>query len=143
MSGGSRASWLPTRCRELLRDHEDRRLLTNLSHHSIWPIYFVTSVNEVVVRTLNPFVTSTFALHSLTATSAVFASIIGGVSKLPLAKITDMWGRQQSISITLCLWTLGFVMMAACKNVETYAAALVFSTVGCVVPFWPGLWFRR
>ncbi|KAI1859541.1 uncharacterized protein JN550_012059 [Neoarthrinium moseri] len=96
----------------------------------IWLIYFVTSINEVVVRALNPFVTSSFALHSLTATSTVFSSIIGGLSKIPLAKIIDIWGRPQGISLMLFFWVIGFIMMAACRNVETYAAALVFSTVG-------------
>ncbi|KAH8674209.1 hypothetical protein BX600DRAFT_495495 [Xylariales sp. PMI_506] len=96
----------------------------------IWFIYFVASVNEVVVRSLTPFVTSSFALHSLTATSTVISSIIGGLSKIPLAKIIDIWGRPQGMALMLLFWVLGFIMMADCNNVETYAAALVFSTVG-------------
>ncbi|KAH8885543.1 MFS general substrate transporter [Thozetella sp. PMI_491] len=96
----------------------------------IWLIYFITSTQEVVVRTLNPFVTSAFQLHSLTAATAIIASIIGGLSKLPLAKILDTWGRPQGLALTLLLWVLGLIMMAACQNVETYATAQVFSTVG-------------
>jgi hypothetical protein len=30
----------------------------------------------------------------------------------------------------LVIWIIGFCMMAACRNVETYAAAQVFSMVG-------------
>jgi hypothetical protein len=96
----------------------------------IWLIYFVTSLQEVLVRTFTPFVTSSFQLHSLTAATSIFSSIIAGLSKLPLAKILDLWGRPQGMALMLIFWVVGFCMMAACKNVETYAAAQVFSSVG-------------
>ena len=61
------------------------------------------------------------------------SSIIAGLTKLPLSKILDIWGRPQGMALMLLIWTLGFIMMAACKNVFTYAAAQVFSTVGYVI----------
>ena len=79
---------------------------------------------------LSPYVTSAFQLHSLTAATGVMSSIIGGLSALPLAKILDIWGRPHGFAITTALLTLGLVMMAACQNVETYAAAQVFYWVG-------------
>lgn len=97
---------------------------------SIWLIYFVTSTEEVVVRVFNPYVTSAFQLHSLTAATNIMASIIGGLSKLPLAKLLDTWGRPQGLALALFLWIIGFIMMAVCRNVQTYAAAQVFSAVG-------------
>ena len=93
-------------------------------------IYFVISIQEVVVRSLTPYVTSSFSLHSLTAATNIISSIIGGLSKIPIAKILDTWGRPQGLSLCLLLWVVGFVMMAACNNVETFAAAQVFSAVG-------------
>ena len=97
---------------------------------SIWLIYVVVSLQEVVVRALTPFVTSSFSRHSLTATVSVVSSIVGGLAKLPLAKILDTWGRPQGIALMLLFWALGFIIMAACRNVTTYAAAQVFSVVG-------------
>jgi MFS family permease len=79
---------------------------------------------------MNPFVVSAFSKHSLTAAVGIIAGIIGGLSKLPLAKILDTWGRPQGLALMLLFWVLGFIMMAVCPNVETYAAAQVFSTVG-------------
>ncbi|PKS12365.1 hypothetical protein jhhlp_001665 [Lomentospora prolificans] len=96
----------------------------------IWFIYFITSTEEVVVRSLTPFVTSSFGKHSLTATTTIMSSMIASLSKLPLAKILDTWGRPQGLGLSLFLWVIGFIMMAACKNVETYAAAQVFSLTG-------------
>ncbi|KAK5996835.1 MFS siderochrome iron transporter 1 [Cladobotryum mycophilum] len=96
----------------------------------IWLIYFITSLEEVVTYALNPFVTSSFQRHSLTAAVGIMSSLFGGLSKLPLSKILDTWGRPQGLMLTLTLWVVGFIMMAACNNVETYAAAQVFSSIG-------------
>ncbi|KAJ5957420.1 hypothetical protein N7501_011699 [Penicillium viridicatum] len=101
-----------------------------LAYAIIWFIYFVTSIQEVVIRSLNPYVTSAFMLHSLTAATSIMANIIGGLSKIPLAKILDSWGRPQGMSLMLIIWVVGFIMMAGCNNVQTYAAAQVFSSVG-------------
>ncbi|KAK2046189.1 hypothetical protein LZ31DRAFT_564645 [Colletotrichum somersetense] len=97
---------------------------------SIWLFYVVTSIQEVTMRVLSPFVTSTFAVHSLTATTGVMSTLIAGLINLPLAKILDTWGRPQGLGLMLLYWVIGFIMMAVGKNVETYAAAQVFYTVG-------------
>lgn len=92
-------------------------------------------MQEVLIRALTPYVTSSFRLHSLTAATGVVSSIVGGLVQIPLAKILDTWGRPQGLTLMLVVWVLGFVMMACCNNVETYAAAQVFSTVGCVAVY--------
>ncbi|KAI1487056.1 major facilitator superfamily domain-containing protein [Biscogniauxia mediterranea] len=96
----------------------------------IWIIYFVDAMQQGTGTLLTPYVTSAFQEHSLTATTSVFSSLIGGISKLTLAKILDVWGRPQGYVITVFLMTIGLIMMAACQNVETYAAAQVFYWVG-------------
>jgi MFS family permease len=96
----------------------------------IWVIYFVDSIQQGMGTLLNPYVTSAFQEHSLTATTGVAANIIGGVSKLALAKILDVWGRPQGYLVTMCLMVFGLVLMAACNNVQTYAAAQIFYWVG-------------
>lgn len=110
-----------------------------LSNHSqapantpsrIWLIYFIASIEELVIRSLNPYVTSSFSRHSLTAATGIMASIFGGLSKIPLAKILDTWGRPQGLACCLGVWVVGYVMMASCVGVKMYAAAQVFSGVG-------------
>ncbi|KAJ6440593.1 tetratricopeptide-like helical [Purpureocillium lavendulum] len=100
------------------------------AYANIWFIYFIISIEEVVVGAMEPFVTSAFEKHSLTAAVEVMSSIIGGVTKIPIAKILDTWGRPQGLALTLLIWVIGLAMMAACQNVETFAAAKVFSSVG-------------
>lgn len=96
----------------------------------MWIIYFVDAMQQGMSTLLTPYVTSSFALHSLTATTGIMSSLIGGISKLTLAKILDIWGRPQGFLAMLILLTMGLVMMAACNNVETYAAAQVMYWVG-------------
>ncbi|KAK0724543.1 major facilitator superfamily domain-containing protein [Lasiosphaeris hirsuta] len=76
------------------------------------------------------YVTSDFYAHGLTATTGIMSGLIGGLSKLALAKILDIWGRPQGFAIVLVFLTIGLIMMAACNGVETYCAAQVFYWVG-------------
>lgn len=101
-----------------------------VAYAMIWAVYFVDALQSGATGALTPYVTSEFSAHSLTATVDIVSSIVSGVLKLTLAKILDVFGRPQGYLLCICLTTLGLVMMAACGNVETYAAAQVFYSVG-------------
>jgi MFS family permease len=58
------------------------------------------------------------------------SSIIGGLTKLPLAKLIDIWGRPQGYIVMVGSLTLGLILMAASNSVELYAAAQIFYWVG-------------
>jgi len=92
-------------------------------------------MQQGMAGSLSPYVTSSFALHSLTAATSIMSSIIGGLTKLPLAKILDIWGRPQGYAVMVLFLTIGLIMMAGCNNVQTYAAAQVFYWVGYVLSF--------
>lgn len=79
---------------------------------------------------LTPFVTSSFQYHSLTALTGVISSLISGIWKLPYAKIMNIWGRPFALAIGVISITMGLIMMAACKNVQTYCAAMTFYYMG-------------
>ncbi|KAK4081202.1 uncharacterized protein Triagg1_2734 [Trichoderma aggressivum f. europaeum] len=96
----------------------------------IWIVYFVVLMQQGTEAALNPFVTSAFQQHSLTPTVGILASVIGGVCNLTVAKILDIFGRPQGYAMSLVITTIGLIMMAATTNVEMYAAAQVFWTVG-------------
>jgi MFS family permease len=79
---------------------------------------------------LTPYVTSEFRLHSLTSATGVMSSLIGGLTKLPLAKLIDIWGRPQGYMVMVGSLCIGLVLMAACNGVELYAAAQCFYWIG-------------
>ncbi|KAL1953298.1 hypothetical protein VTO42DRAFT_3028 [Malbranchea cinnamomea] len=96
----------------------------------IWIIAFVDSMQSGMSNGLMPYVTSSFQLHSLTAAVSIMSSLIGGIWKLPLAKILDIWGRPQGFFLMVGSLVIGLIMMAGCNSVETYAAAQVFYWIG-------------
>ncbi|KAJ5301246.1 siderophore iron transporter-like protein mirB [Penicillium antarcticum] len=96
----------------------------------IWVAMFVYDMSTGVTRLLNPYVTSAFEEHSLTATTSVIASFAGGISQIPYAKLIDVWGRIHGLAVMVLFMTVGTAMMAACQNVETYCVAQVFYNIG-------------
>ncbi|KAL4731645.1 hypothetical protein ACLX1H_000622 [Fusarium chlamydosporum] len=96
----------------------------------IWLVYFVQGLVGGISGALLPYVTSDFAMHSLTPTTNVLSSVIGGVTNLSIAKTLDIFGRPQGFLFCATLATVGLIMSAACNNVEAYAASQVFYTVG-------------
>ena len=60
---------------------------TNLivAYVMLWFIYFLATTLSGVNNSLLPFVTSAFALHSLTRTVTILSSVIGGVTNLTIA----------------------------------------------------------
>jgi len=69
-------------------------------------------------------------MHSLTPLTNILSSLIGGLWKLTLAKILDIFGRPQGYAMSVFILTMGLTMMALCRNVETYCAAQVIYWVG-------------
>ncbi|KAJ4986757.1 siderophore iron transporter mirb [Stagonosporopsis vannaccii] len=96
----------------------------------IWIVYFTQGLISGISSALMPYVTSNFAMHSLTPTTSVISSVVGGVSNLSIAKFLDIFGRPHGFLIAAILATIGLIMSAACNNVEAYAASQVFYTVG-------------
>lgn len=68
--------------------------------------------------------------HSLVSTITVVQGVVSAVIKPPMAKIADVFGRLESFSITIFLYTIGYIQQAASNNVETFAAAQIFWAAG-------------
>ncbi|KAK2629977.1 hypothetical protein QTJ16_000797 [Diplocarpon rosae] len=96
----------------------------------VFLVFFVVSMQQQTQFNLSYYVTSSFALLPLTATTGIVSSIVGGVLRLPTAKFINIVGRAEGFLLVTVITTIGLIMMAACKNVETYAAAQVFYWVG-------------
>jgi len=93
-------------------------------------MYFVTAFQYSITGNLTPYVTSSFELHSLIPVTYIVSNIVSGALRLPIAKMLDIWGRAEGFILLSAMATLGLILMAACQNVETFAAAQVFASVG-------------
>ncbi|CAG9996128.1 unnamed protein product [Clonostachys byssicola] len=101
-----------------------------LTHVLIWLLVFALGFSNSIFRVLTPYVVSDYKRHALTATTDVVANIASGIFRLPYAKLLDVWGRPQSLTLMVIFTLLGAVMKAGCNSVETYCAAQVFYYVG-------------
>ncbi|XXH04544.1 hypothetical protein Hte_010961 [Hypoxylon texense] len=101
-----------------------------LAYSFIFLISFANTLQYQIMSNLMPYVVSEFSSHSLIPTIGIVASIMSGILKLPIAKIIDSWGRPQGLACMIVLATTGLVMMAASRDVKTYAAAEVIYQVG-------------
>ncbi|KAF2667094.1 MFS general substrate transporter [Microthyrium microscopicum] len=97
---------------------------------SIWLVYFANAFQSSITSNLTPFVLSDFAAHSLVPTIYIVSNVMAGSLRLAVSRLLDLWGRPQGFAVALCVATLGLILMAKTTNVETFAAAQVFYTVG-------------
>ncbi|KAI1081339.1 MFS general substrate transporter [Whalleya microplaca] len=97
----------------------------------IWVMHFVDSLSQQMSSAFLPYVTSSFGLHGLLAITGIVSGLVGGVTKLPLARIIDTVGRIQGLLLMLICVVISLVLMATGTNIETYAAAQTF--------FWTGM----
>ncbi|KAF2427254.1 putative MFS siderophore transporter [Tothia fuscella] len=97
---------------------------------SMWFMYFMNAFQQSITGNLTPFVVSAFESHSLIPVVSVVSTVMAGSLRLAVAKMLDLWGRPQGFAVMVTIATLGLIMMAVCKNVQTFAAAQVFYSVG-------------
>ena len=64
------------------------------------------------------------------ATAGILANIIGGVLKLPIAKVLNIWGRAEGFLFFVAVYLLGIIIIASCNGPSGYAAGYVLYWVG-------------
>lgn len=96
----------------------------------IWLLYFVETLLAGITLALVPYVTSAFSMHAFTPTVSILSNILGGAITLSIAKIIDIFGRPHGLLFCLVAGSSGLVMMMVCDGIGTYAAAMVFHTLG-------------
>ncbi|KAI1849761.1 hypothetical protein JX265_008099 [Neoarthrinium moseri] len=101
-----------------------------LAYCFIFLCSFAQALQWQILSNLTPYVTSEFSSHSLIPTIGIVSSVLSGVLKLPISKVIDAWGRPQGLAAMIVLASIGLILMAACQDVKTYAAAQVFYQVG-------------
>lgn len=67
----------------------------------------MNSLQQQITGNLTSYVYSDFMMHSLVTTTSIMSGIIGGVLKLPIAKMIDLWGRTEGYIVMVGICTLG------------------------------------
>ncbi|KAL1839284.1 hypothetical protein VTJ49DRAFT_1684 [Mycothermus thermophilus] len=101
-----------------------------VAYLGVFLMAFTVSLEGQVTYSLAAFAVSSFNNHSLLSTVYVVQGVVNAVIKPPMAKIADVFGRLEAFCISVLLCVLGYVQMAASRNVETYASAQIFYSAG-------------
>ncbi|KAJ7624500.1 major facilitator superfamily domain-containing protein [Roridomyces roridus] len=103
----------------------------------IWMLYgslavisFVYALSSSTTYTYEAFAASSFESHSLIGAISVATSIIGGVSRPFIAKLADLASRPAALSISVFLYALGYIIVAASKTIGAVAAGQVLYAMG-------------
>ncbi|KAL1301467.1 hypothetical protein AAFC00_005716 [Neodothiora populina] len=100
------------------------------AYAGLYMMAYSTSLEGQVTSNLSVFATSAFDAHSLISTVMVVQGVVLSVVKPPMAKMADVWGRLEAFSLSVCLYTIGYIQQAAATSVKTYAAAQIFYASG-------------
>lgn len=90
----------------------------------------VTSLEIQVTGVMTPLATSAFSSHSLLSTIYTVQGVVAAVIKPPIGKLADVFGRLESFSLAIFLYTIGYIQQAASRNVQTFASAQIFWAAG-------------
>ncbi|PWY92915.1 siderochrome-iron transporter [Aspergillus heteromorphus CBS 117.55] len=108
-----------------------------IAYISIFLMAFCTSLEGQTVMSLSAYATSAFSKHSLISTVLVVQNVVNGkmlysaaVIKPPMAKVADVFGRFEAFCVSILIYVLGYIQMAASTNVQTYASAQIFYSAG-------------
>ncbi|KAL5336047.1 major facilitator superfamily domain-containing protein [Aspergillus crustosus] len=96
----------------------------------IWVCFFLLALQSSVSGTVINNAYANFQSAPQIATANILSSIIGGVLKLPIAKILNIWGRSEGFLIFLGVYVIGLIIVAACNNPNSYAAGNTLFWVG-------------
>ncbi|KAG9516985.1 MFS general substrate transporter, partial [Aureobasidium melanogenum] len=101
-----------------------------LTYIWIYVVYFEIALMSTITGYLGNYANASFSTSQLLSVSSVMSSIIGGVLRLPTAKVIDIWGRAEGFFVMMCITIIGLIIFAASNNVQTYAAASVIYYIG-------------
>lgn len=92
--------------------------------------FFLLALQSAISSNVINYAYAEFQQAPQVATANILYSIIGGVLKLPIAKILNVWGRAEGFLIFVAVYTLGLIIVAACNGPDSYAAGYVLFWVG-------------
>ncbi|KAF5383397.1 hypothetical protein D9757_006152 [Collybiopsis confluens] len=93
-------------------------------------ISYVYSLDGLTTYTYQTYATSSFNEHSLLGAIATAQAIILACMKPVAAKIADTFGRAEAFTFLVFFYCLGYILLAACTNISTYAAGGIIYYVG-------------
>ncbi|GME92999.1 unnamed protein product [Ambrosiozyma monospora] len=91
----------------------------------IWLCFFMLAFHSSISSNLIYLAYNQFQQAPQVTTANILATIIGGVLKLPIAKLITLWGRAEGLFVFLVIFEIGIVVLGSCKGPSSYATGYV------------------
>ncbi|KAH8431052.1 uncharacterized protein LDX57_008713 [Aspergillus melleus] len=88
----------------------------------IWVCFFMLAFHSQIGLHVLVNAYANFQTAPEISTAAILATVVGGVMKLPIAKILNVWGRAEGMFIFTGLFILGIIVLASCTGPSGFAA---------------------
>lgn len=96
----------------------------------IWVCFFMLALQSGMTTTFNLRAYADFIMSPLLTQAGVLATIIGGVLKLPIAKLLNLWGRAEAFLFFVGVYEIGMIVLATSNGPASYAAGYVLYWIG-------------
>ncbi|KAJ9624036.1 Siderochrome iron transporter 2 [Taxawa tesnikishii (nom. ined.)] len=101
-----------------------------LTYCWIWVCFFMLAFQSAIGSNVINNAYSGFINAPQIGTAYILANIIGGVLKLPIAKMLNIWGRTEGFLVFVGVYVLGIIVIASCTGPNGYAAGYVLYWIG-------------
>ncbi|KAK4615803.1 Siderochrome iron transporter 2 [Fulvia fulva] len=96
----------------------------------IWVCYFMLAFQSSIQSYVTVYAYSAFTTAPAITTATILSNIIGGVLKLPIAKLINIWGRAEGFMVFVVVYLIGLIILTASNGPNTYAAGYVLYWIG-------------
>ena len=111
-------------------DHDAIVSINSRALHLRRPPNGCSELDNSTVSIYSNYSTSDFKSLSALGTLNTATVIIFAVAKPPIAKISNVIGRGQTLAMTVCFYLLAYILMSSAKTLGPYAGGLVFYNIG-------------
>ncbi|KAH8080721.1 drug:h+ antiporter [Cristinia sonorae] len=91
---------------------------------------FVYSLERTTTYQYLAWAASDLNDHSRIATIEIARAVITSCGKPPIAKLADVSSRGTAYAVMLVFYVVGYIIVAASKNISTLGAGMIISTIG-------------
>ncbi|KAL2811218.1 putative siderochrome-iron transporter [Aspergillus cavernicola] len=96
----------------------------------IWVCFFMLALHSAIGSNVLVHVYANFNTAPEISTAAILSTVVGGMMKLPIAKILNIWGRAEGMFVFTGVFLLGIIILASYRGPSGYAAGYVLYWVG-------------
>jgi MFS family permease len=88
------------------------------------------ALQQSILSNVSYYAYYTFEDAPQISTAYILATIIGGVLKIPIAQLVNLWGRAEGFLVFVGVYLLGMIVIASCNGPNGYAAGYTLYWIG-------------